>query len=120
MQDASQNLPITIVQGATLIQTITYLDPNGDVVNLTGYTADMQFRNTVQDTGSPVIELSTGTGSIVINGPAGTVTYTLSSIISSTLNDGQQLVYNLFLYSPTNVVTPLLAGPAVVQGSSIR
>jgi hypothetical protein len=118
--DASQVFPINIVQGATLIRQITYYDTNGNPVNLTGYTADMQFRSTVQDTGSPIIDLSTANGGISINALAGTITFTISSTISAILSDGQQMVYNLFLTSGTGVVTPLLSGPSYVQGSTIR
>lgn len=120
MGNASQNLPIAIIQAATLIKTIYYLDPNGDPVNLTSYTAKMMFRTTVEDTGSPIISLSTDDGSIVINASLGIVTITISSAITSLLLDGQQMVYDLFLYSPTGIVTPLLAGPACVYGSTIR
>lgn len=120
MGDASQIVPLTVIQGATLTRQITWLSPSGNPVNLTGYTADMQFRSTVQDTGAPIIEVSTGNGGIVINPSAGTVTFTISSTTTSALSDGQTMVYNLFLTSGTGVVVPLMAGPAYVQGSTIR
>lgn len=120
MNDASQNLDLIIIQGATLIKTIVYLAPDGSAVNLTDYTADMIFRNTVEDTGAPVIELSTADNSIVINGIAGTVTVTMPSVITAALTNGQILYYNLFIYSPTGIVTGLLAGKAIFQGSTIR
>lgn len=119
-QDASQNFPLTLVQGATLIKTFTWYGMDGDPVNLAGYTAQMDFRTTVEDTGDPLIELSTGDGSIVINGAAGTITIIISAAITAVLTNGQTMVYNLFLTSGTGIVTPLLAGPAVVQGSTIR
>lgn len=117
--DPSYNVPLQIVQGTTLIRQIQYLDPYGNPVNLNRYTAAMDFRSTVQDTGNPIISLSTSNSSIVINGVAGTVTFTISSTITSTLTDGQKMVYNLFIYSPTNIVTSLIAGPAYVEGSTI-
>lgn len=120
MNDASQEFPLNIVQGATLIIEITFYDPDGNVVNLTSYTADMIFRKTVEDTGDPIIELSTENGLIVINGTAGTITFTLPANQSVLLFNEQEMVYNLFINSPTNVITPLLAGPAYVQGSTIR
>jgi len=117
--DASQNFPITLIQGATYTQTITWYNPDGSVVNLSGYTAQMNFRVTVEDTGTPVIQLSTGAGSITINGTAGTVTFTVPASVTQGLSNGQTLVYNLFLTSGTAVVTSLLAGPAFIQGSTI-
>lgn len=117
---ASQEFPLNIIQGATLIRTITYYDSNGDVVPLTGYSADMQFRSTVEDSGTPIIELSTGNGLIVISALAGQITFTIPSVTSAGLSDGQILAYNLFITSPGGVVTALLGGQAIVQGSTIR
>jgi hypothetical protein len=118
--DASQSFPITIVQGATYILPINYYQPDGSVVNLSGYSADMIFRATVQDTGSPIIEVSTSLGTIIINGVNGIITLTIPSTVTALLQDGQQMYYNLFITSPTGIVTPLLAGPAYVEGSTIR
>lgn len=116
----ANNLQLIIVQAATLIRTVTWLNPSGNPVNLSGYTAKMQFRSTVRDTGTPIISLSTSDGSIVINGVAGTVTFTISSSKTAPLSDGQTLWYNLFLTSNTGVVTPLLGGQAIVEGSTIK
>lgn len=118
--DTSQNFPIRIIQGATKVQQITWYNSDGDVINLTGYTAQMMFRATVEDTGDPIISLSTDDGSIVINGPAGTVTFTISSTITAALANGQTMVYNLFLTDDNGIVTSLFAGPSIVQGSTIR
>ena len=116
--EPSQNVQLNIIQGATFIRTITWYDVNGNVVNLSGYTATMNFRSTVQDTGTPIISLSTSSG-IVINATAGTVTFTISSAMTQALTDGQILVYNLFIYSGTGVCTPLMGGQALVFGSTI-
>lgn len=118
INNPSQNFPITIIQGATLSQTLNYFDPNGNPVDLTGYTADMQWRSTVEDTGSPILESSTGNGLIIISG--NTLTYSVTSVSTSPLTNGQQMVYNLFITSPGGIVTALLAGPSYVQGSTIR
>lgn len=120
MQDPSQAVPLTIIQAATFIQAITWFGPDGNPIDLTGYSADMQFRETVEDTGSPIIHISTTGGGITLGGVLGTVTCTVSSTTTSALSNGQQLVYNLFLTSPGGVVYPLMAGPAYVQGSTIR
>lgn len=120
MNEPNQNFQINIVQGATVMKTITYINPDGDVVNLTGYTARMMFRTTVQDTGTPIITLSTSDNSIIINGSNGNVSFVISSTITAALSDGQLMYYNLFLYSPTGIVTPLLSGSAIVEGSTIR
>lgn len=116
----SQSFPLTIIQGATFIQIITYYDSDGNLVDLSGYSADMQFRSTVEDTGSPIIDASTGNGLIVINGTAGSITVAIPAATTAGLSDAQQMVYNLFITSPGGIVTALLAGNAVVQGSTIR
>lgn len=118
--DPSQNFQINIVQGSTYIRQIQYINTLGNQVNLSGYTAQMIFRTTVQDIGSPIISLTTSNSSIVINAVSGTVTFTISSTITGLLNDGQTMFYNLFITSPTGVVTPLLSGPSLVYGSTIR
>ncbi len=120
MQDPSQTVPLTIIQGATFYQLITWYGPDGAVIDLTDYTADMQFRATVEDTGAPIIDISTAGGGIVLGGAAGTVALTISSTTTSALTNGQQMAYNLFVTSPGGVVYPLMAGTAYVQGSTIR
>ena len=118
MQDPSQNFPITLIQGATFIMSITWYDPDGNPVDLTGYSARMVWRGTVQDTGNPIIDLSTTNGLITISGSL--LTFTVPAATTTTLEDGQQMVYNLFITSPTNIVNPLMAGPSICQGSTIQ
>jgi hypothetical protein len=118
--DPSQNIPLSIVQGATFVQQFTWFGPTGLPNDLTDFTADMQFRSTVQDTGTPIIEVSTGVGGIVLGGITGTITVTISATITATLSDGEQLVWNLFLTSPAGVVYPFAAGPSTVFGSTIK
>jgi hypothetical protein len=116
----SQNFQINIIQGATLMQTITYYDYSGNIIDLTGYTANMQWRSTVEDTGTPIISLSTSNGLIIISGVKGEVTYIIPSYITSTLSNNQLLKYNLFLTSPGGIVTALLGGQSIVEGTTIR
>lgn len=118
--DPSQNIPLSIVQAATFVQQFTWYGPDGTPVDLTGYSADMQFRGTVEDTGIAIIDASTGNGKIVLGGTSGTITVTISSTTTSALADGLQMVWNLFLTSPSNIIYPLAAGPATVFGSTIR
>lgn len=118
--DSSQNFGLVLIQGSYLIRTITYYDYNGNVIPLTGYTADMIFRNTIDDTGTPIIEASTSNGQIAINASAGTITFTITSTQTSLLSNGQTMVYNLFITSPGGIVTALLGGSAICQGSTIR
>lgn len=115
-----KGFPLQLVQGATWTKEITYLDPDENAVNLSGYTAAMMFRDTVEATGSPIISLTTSNNSIVINGANGTITPIISSTITAGLNPGDTLYYDLFIYSNTGIATRLLSGTACVSGSVTR
>jgi len=85
---------------------------------LTGYTADMQIRQTI--TSSTILyEASTGNGAIVMGGTAGTITLTIPAATTAafTWNRG---VYDLNLTSPGGVVTRLLQGYAIVSPEVTR
>ncbi len=118
--DSSQNFPLVIPQGATYIRTIEYLDSDEEAINLTGYTALMQFRNTVESEGDPIIELSTSDGTITITALTGLITISIPASTTEALDNALEMVYDLFIYSPTNIATRLLAGNATVSGSVTR
>ena len=60
-------------QGATFSQVITYKNASNQPINLTGYTARMQVRESVE---SPIVllNLSTENDGIAIDGAGGTLT----------------------------------------------
>jgi hypothetical protein len=90
------------------------------LVDLTGYSADMQIRASAS---SPTIlyEASTLIGNIVLGGPAGTITLTIPAT-DSALFTWRRGVYNLDLKSPApdNFVTRLLVGTVTVSPSVIQ
>lgn len=65
-------LNLTIEQGATYRNTLTWKDASGSLVNLTGATAKMQIR---PDYGNATVlhQLDTNNGGITLGGTAGTV-----------------------------------------------
>jgi len=65
-------------QGATFTRNIILKDSSGSVIDITGATADMQVRETVQAT-SIIVELSTSNGRIVVDGPNGQLTLTIAA-----------------------------------------
>ena len=105
---------LNIYKGATLDITFTYKDSAGNPVNLTGYTARLQVRASVDTPGTPLLELTTtlvaGSG-IVLGGAAGTIQLVAPAAATAayTWDEG---VYDLELISGTGVVTRLLQGPA--------
>jgi hypothetical protein len=91
----------TIDQGSVWDLEITYQDPNGVPINLTGFTAKMQLRT---DYNSPTADLTltTGGGGIVITGATGVVDISASAAQTGALAPAFY-VYDLELISGTNI-----------------
>jgi len=114
---AATTYDILIEQGATYSQSITYKD-NGVAVNLTGYTARMQVRATLE-AASALIELTTANSRIALGGAAGTITLTISATDTAALTSGRG-VYDLELVSGAGIVTRLLQGVATISRNVTR
>jgi hypothetical protein len=102
---------ITCPQGATFDRTFT-LTVGGTAQNLTGYTAAMQVRESINAT-STLISLTSSSG-ITLGGSAGTVLVTIPASTTATVLPGIY-VYDLELYSGS-VTTRLLQGSFTVTG----
>ncbi len=98
-------------QGETFTRVITWKDSAGVLVNLTGYTAKLQLRDTVSAT---VVDEFTDTTGLALGGIAGTITWTMTATETAALPVGS-LAYDLRLTSGASVVTYLLAGFVHVQ-----
>jgi hypothetical protein len=114
---AATTYDILIEQGATYSQVITYKD-NGVAVNLTGYTARMQVRATLESA-STLVELTTANSRIALGGTAGTITLTISATDTAGLTAGRG-VYDLELVSGSGIVTRLLQGVATISRNVTR
>ena len=108
---------ILIEQGATYSQLVTYKEA-GVAINLTGYTARMQVRSTLESA-STVVELTTANGRIALGGAAGTITLTISATDTAALTAGRG-VYDLELVSGSGIVTRLLQGVATISRNVTR
>ena len=108
---------ILIEQGATFSQLVTYKE-SGVAVNLTGYTARMQVRSTLESA-TTVVELTTANGRIALGGAAGTITLTISATDTAALTAGRG-VYDLELVSGSGIVTRLLQGVATISRNVTR
>ncbi|MEQ8221151.1 MAG: hypothetical protein ABRQ37_02530 [Candidatus Eremiobacterota bacterium] len=76
--DKPASVPLEIIQGASWSKTFRLKDENKFAIDLSGYTAKMQIRRTLQ--GSDVIkELSTENGKIAILGSGGEITFLLTA-----------------------------------------
>lgn len=101
---------ITIEQGSTFTRVVVYKDADGNPVDLTGYTAEMQIRKT-KTSSSVIITLSTSNGRLELGGVDGTITMIIAGAITNDL-DFVWGRYDLELYPAgnTNIGIRLLEG----------
>lgn len=102
----------TIDQGADWYLTITYKDSNGTAINLTGYTAAMQFRLTSSST-TAALSLTSSSG-ITITAATGTLAIHATAAQTGAMN-AAKYDYDLEITSSTGVVTRLIQGNATVN-----
>lgn len=110
----------TLDQGSTWNLTVEYEDPNGTAINLTGYSAKLQFRTSplavVADLTLTSITLN---GGITIVPLTGTLNLTATPTQTSLLKP-QRYVYDLEITSGTNQVTRLIEGTIQVSPEVTR
>lgn len=109
---------ITVEQGATFRLEATWKDSTGAPVNLTGYSARMQIRETYESEEIIFSFTSTG-GSIVLGGALGTVVVTGSATDTAKI-PMTPAVYDLELEASNGVVTRLLQGRAIITREVTR
>ena len=116
----------TIYQGTTWRASLVWRDPLNNPRDLTGYTARMQIRSTI-DAITALADLTTENGGITITAAEGQIdllltdaeTAALDFAPSSPLMAGQG-IYDLELESPTGEVTRLLQGNVVLDPEVTR
>ena len=102
-------LDMSCYQGANFDYTLTW-QAGGSAVNLSGYSARMQVRDSY-DAGTAIVSLTSGTG-ITLGGTAGTIILELSATATAALDGtpNTQYVYDLELVSGAGYVTRLVEG----------
>lgn len=98
-------------QGATWAEVWTWTDSGGVPVDLSGYTAKLEWAT---EQGDVVLSLTESSG-IVLGGAMGTISPTASATQTSLLTPGVY-VYDLFLQNSGGVVIKLLSGLVNVSG----
>ncbi len=89
----AQTYDITIEQGATFSLVVEWKDPDGDPIDLTGYTAAMQVRRTF---GGPVlVSLASPSSGITIAAALGKLSIEISRTATAALSAPIQGVYDL-------------------------
>ena len=96
----------TCYQGATFDLNFT-VKLAGTAIDLTGYTARMQVRESAE-AGSAVLSLATGGSGITLGGTAGSIAITAAATATAAV-DGGAYVYDIELVSGS-VVTRILQG----------
>ena len=107
-----------IEQGATFKHTLTLKDPSGTLINLGGYSAEMDLRKN-QDDASDVISLTVANNRVAMGGSAGTITLEVSATDTSNLLVGDG-VYDIDLTDASGKVDRLLAGTYSIRGNVSR
>ena len=93
---------ITADQGSTFSRRITWLDSAGAPIDLTGYTAKMQVRETVDST-AVILELSTVNSRISLGGAAGTIDLTASATVMTAVAVVDAVPDEVLRLDPTSV-----------------
>lgn len=112
------NYDLTIYQGATLGLVLTWKDENETPIDLTGYTARLQARESV-DASTSFISLTTENSGIALGGNAGTITLNMSATDTAALTETSGM-YDLELVSGGGQVTRLLQGALLVNKEVTR
>jgi hypothetical protein len=103
---------IKLDQGSDYALSITYKDPAGNTVDLTGYTARMDVRQTYS-TPTKIISLTTENGRIELGGANGTINLSIDAANTANLPISNA-VYDLELVSGGSV-NRLIEGKFVVN-----
>lgn len=111
---------VEIDQGADWFFNVTYEQPAGTPVNITGYTAALQIRSLPPST-TAVLTLTTQNGGITITGATGLVAMHATSVQTALIIEGTY-VYDLEIYSYANpsITTRLVQGQAIVSAQVTR
>lgn len=107
---------ITCYQGATFNNRFT-VEIDDVPLNLTGYTAALQVRETYS-AATAVVSLTSASG-ITLGGTAGTIDVTIAASTTAALT-AQNYVYDLEITSGANVTDRLLMGKFVVSAEVTR
>lgn len=108
--------------GATFTEPVTLKDADGNPIDLTGCSAQLQARRDIADT-DPVFDLSTADGSITLGGVNGTITLAISATDTGNMVvdwDGEVWYHDLKLTFPDNTVQRTYQGAIIVSPAVTR
>jgi hypothetical protein len=111
---------IVIEKGATFQYNLIWKDSNSVPINLTGYSARMQCRKTI-NSDTPFLSLTSSDGDITLGGSLGTIAVVGSATDTAAIDDNIKVgVYDLEIESASGVVTRLVEGQVEVRAEVTR
>jgi hypothetical protein len=118
--DNPYSVPIDFYIGETFSPLpITWIDSTCTPVNISGYSATLTARNTVNASNPAILLATTGNSQITVNGTLGQIQIVIGSGVTSTLSPFQG-VWDLWVYSPSGVATRLVGGCINVREAVTR
>jgi len=90
-----------LYRGATFTRIITWKDKTGTLIDLTGFTARLHMRETV-DAATPFLTLTTENGGIALGGIAGTIALLATATATAAIT-AMEGVYDLELIASDGV-----------------
>ena len=116
MTAATNNFVID--QGANWFVTFVYKNSAGTAINLTGYSAALQIRDTYADSTTD-LSLTSPSGGITITAATGTIAVTATAVQTAAIAAGSY-VYDLEITSSGGIVTRLVQGKISVSPQVTR
>ena len=113
----ARELNLVIEKGATFSKTFTWKNPDGSAINLTGYTARMQVRQS-KKASSTLLSLTTENSRITLGGAAGTIVLTITATDTAAISWATG-VYDLEMITGSTVKR-LLEGAVTVSEEVTR
>lgn len=110
---------VTIDQGANWFINFLYKDTSGNAVNLTGYTAALQIRETYASTSTLLSLTSSPAAGITITAGTGTIAVTATAAQTGAIATGVY-VYDCEITDGAGVVTRIVQGEVYLSPEVTR
>jgi len=108
---------VSILKGAEFTQDFIWADENNVLINLTGYTAKLKMRETI-DAADSFVSLTDSAG-ITLGGVAGTIAVVITGAVTGALTE-RGGVYDLVLTSSGGIPYKLFFGTVNIVKSASR
>lgn len=110
-------LDFDLDQGASWVRSFAVLDDDGNPVDLTDATVVMQARVTLRSP-TTLLDVSTASGHISVDGPGGIVSVSIPPAITSTIN--QSGLYSMVVTYASGEVERLMEGKLILKPEVVR